>query len=347
MRFTSYFAIFFGSSGRTGSFCWVGSTESSSGSDAGVCAFEPMAATSTTNTQRKLKKVSWWRLTSRAEQDRMGPPHLGEARILQRVQEFWERKNAPDGLILAAFGGLRLQALQEGIRLSHAWEKLFLGLKLRGMDAPAAAAQLDGVFQVEHFVVDDVIQHVPRHGGMIEDTADDDGVVRGIVVAEDAAGLGLAPAHAGTGHQAMEKAAVQVLKDGLEIVEVAAGGAQQFAAAHLADKVGLADDFMARDVFAVTRGLPPIDRAAVHLGQQNVRDSLQNCVGSSFQQVGEADQQAAVAQPDGVVDVGKGEELNLEFGQGSAWTELGVGLLEDFEDAGAHGERRLARDSGH
>src|SRR5580700_7067613 len=74
MRFTSYLAIFLGSSGRTGSFCCVGSVESSSGSEVGVWAFEPMAATSTTNTQRRLKKVSWWRLTSRAEQDRMAHP---------------------------------------------------------------------------------------------------------------------------------------------------------------------------------------------------------------------------------------------------------------------------------
>src|SRR6202008_1237414 len=116
------------------------------------------------------------------------------------------------------------------------------------------------------------------------------------------------------GHQAMEKAAVQVLEDGIEIVEVPAGGAQQLAATHLADKMGLADDFMAGDVFTVTRGLPAIDGSAVHLGQQNVRDSLQNRFGSAFQQVGEANQQAAVAQPDGVVDVGEGEELNLEFG---------------------------------
>src|SRR5437899_1802576 len=173
MRFTSYFAIFFGSSERTGSFCCVGSVESSSGSEVGVCAFEQMAATSTAITHRRLRKISRWRLTSRAEQNCMGPPHWERRGFYNGLRSSGNEKMRQMAQSSRLLADCRLKALQEGIGISHSREELFLGLELRGVDAAAAAAQLDGVLQVEHLVVNDVFQHVPRHGGMVEDTADD------------------------------------------------------------------------------------------------------------------------------------------------------------------------------
>src|SRR5580765_2794777 len=104
------------------------------------------------------------------------------------------------------------------------------------------------MFQVEHLVVDDVFEYVARDAGMVEDSADNNGVMSGIVVAQNASCLGLAPAHSRTGHEAVEEASVQVFEDRVEIVEVAARRAEQLAATHLADQMGFSDDFMAGDI---------------------------------------------------------------------------------------------------
>ena len=81
------------------------------------------------------------------------------------------------------------------------------------MHTAAAAAQLHWVLQVEHFVEDDVLEHVSGHPRMVEDPADDDGVVGGIVVAEAVAGVVAAPGKLGASQEFVEEAAVQVFKD--------------------------------------------------------------------------------------------------------------------------------------
>ena len=193
-------------------------------------------------------------------------------------------------------------------------------------------------------MVDDVFQHVSGHSGMVEDPADNNGVVRRVVVAQDAACLVLAPAHAGTRHQPMKEASVEVFKDGFEVVKVSLGGAQKFAASHLADEMGFTDDFMAADVFAIARSVRVIDGAAVHLGQEDMCDRLENGLRSTFEEVGQPDEKASVAKTDGVVDVREGKKLDFQLRWAGAGAELCVGFLEKFEKSGTHGEGRVARE---
>ena len=72
-------------------------------------------------------------------------------------------------------------------------KQLLLFLKLLRMDAAAATPQLHWMFQVQHLVVHDVLGHETRHANVIEHSADDDGVVRRIEVAEQVARGTLAP----------------------------------------------------------------------------------------------------------------------------------------------------------
>ena len=51
------------------------------------------------------------------------------------------------------------------------------------MYAAAAGFDADGMFEVEHLVVEEVLDRAARSVGTIEDAADDDGVVGGVVVA--------------------------------------------------------------------------------------------------------------------------------------------------------------------
>ena len=65
------------------------------------------------------------------------------------------------------------------------------------MHAATAPAQLHGMFQVQHLVIDDVFHRVAGNPRMIEDATHDDGVVGGIVVAKAVAGVVAAPGHLG------------------------------------------------------------------------------------------------------------------------------------------------------
>ena len=94
------------------------------------------------------------------------------------------------------------------------------------------------MLQVQHLVEQDVFHRVAGHAWMVEDAADDDGVVGGIVVAETAAGVVLAPGKLRASHESVKEAAVEIVEDFFQMVVVAAGGADVLASAHLAHQAG-------------------------------------------------------------------------------------------------------------
>jgi hypothetical protein len=80
-----------------------------------------------------------------------------------------------------------LQTLEVGFCGVELGEETLFGLELAGVDAAATGFDADGVFEVQHLVVEEVLDRAARGVGTVEDAADDDGVVRGVVVAEHAA----------------------------------------------------------------------------------------------------------------------------------------------------------------
>ncbi len=82
-----------------------------------------------------------------------------------------------------------LQALEVGFCGVELGEEALFGLKLAGVDAAAAGFDPDGVLEVEHLVIEEVLDGAARGVGTIEDAADDDGVVSGVVVAEHTASM--------------------------------------------------------------------------------------------------------------------------------------------------------------
>src|SRR5208282_6764298 len=113
---------------------------------------------------------------------------------------------------------------------------------------------------------------IPRHARMVEDAADDDGVVRRVVVAKTAAGVVLAPGKLRTSHESVEEAAVEVVEHFFQMVVVAAGGVDVLASAHLADEARFGGHVVAGDVAAITVAVRALDRLAIKLGEQYVRD---------------------------------------------------------------------------
>src|ERR1700687_6150142 len=126
------------------------------------------------------------------------------------------------------------------------------------------------MLKVQHLVIDDVFQGIARDGKVVEDSTDNDRIVRGIVMSEDPAGANLTPTHAWPRHQPVEKTCIQVFEDSIKIVEETLWRAQPLMSAHLPNQVCLADDVMAGHVFAVARGVSSVNGLAIHLGQKNV-----------------------------------------------------------------------------
>src|SRR5229473_1203006 len=126
-------------------------------------------------------------------------------------------------------------------------EQFFLFLKLPRVHASPTPTQPDRVLQMQHLVKQNVFHGVARHARMVEDAADDYSVVGGIVVAEAAAGVVLAPGELRASHESVEETAVEVIEHFFQMVVVAAGRANVFASAHLADEPRFSGNVVAGD----------------------------------------------------------------------------------------------------
>lgn len=180
------------------------------------------------------------------------------------------------------------------------------------MHASPAASELDGVLQVEHFVEEDVFDSIERDAWVVEYAADDDGVVCGVVMAEAAAGVVLAPGELRASQESVEEAAVQVVEDFFQVVVVALGGADVLASAHLADEAGFGGNVVAGEIAPITGAVRAIDRLAIKLGQQDMGDRMQYGFGSAFEQVGEAHVDLSLAQANSIVDGDERIETNVQ-----------------------------------
>ncbi len=103
----------------------------------------------------------------------------------------------------------QLEAFEVGLGGFEIGKETLFGLELAGVDAAAAGFDADGMLEVEHLVVEQILDGATRGVGAIEDAADDDGVVGGVVVAEHAAGVVGAPGERGPAEEAVEEAGVE------------------------------------------------------------------------------------------------------------------------------------------
>src|SRR6266540_16899 len=198
------------------------------------------------------------------------------------------------------------------------------------------------MFQVQHLVVDDVLHRKARHVRLVKDLADHDGIVRGIVVAQQMARALRAPAHLGPPEQTIKEADIQRIEDLVQIVAAPLRRLQALASAHLPYPLRLLHHLARGDVAAVARTVRPVDRAAVNLGQKDVDDGLQHRLRRALQQVGKAQFHPAVRQANSVVDVDEGIELQLEFRKRGARPQLAVGLLQQWKQCSRQGVSRLS-----
>ena len=195
---------------------------------------------------------------------------------------------------------------------------------------------------MQHLVEENVFDGVARHARMVEDAADDDGIVRRVVVAEAAAGVVAAPGKLRASHESVEEATVEVVEDFFQMVMMAAGGADMLASAHLADEPRFGGNVVACDIAAITGAVIAINRLTIKLGEQDVSDRVQHRFRSAFEEIGKADVELSLAQADGVVDGDESIETHVHGRRGRAGTEFAIGFVEDFGELWGHVERRVA-----
>src|SRR5271165_4407609 len=223
-----------------------------------------------------------------------------------------------------------LQPLQKCLGLVQLREQPLFCLEFRPVNAAAAAPQLHGMLEVQHLVIDDVLHSASRYPEMIENPADHNGVVCGVIVGQTAARANLAPGHLRAPQQSVKEPQVELVEDLLQVVEEPTRRMNAFAPAHLPHQMRFGADVLASHVTAKSARVRRLDRLAVYLGQQNMHDRLDNAVRCAFQQVRDSHVHLGVAQADGVVHVCEGIELDTELRQRSAWPQFAVTFLENF-----------------
>jgi hypothetical protein len=115
------------------------------------------------------------------------------------------------------------------------------------------------MLQVEHLMVNDVVDGVLRDSRMIEDPTHYDGIVSGIVMTQAVAGTVAAPGELWPGQKPVEKSGVQIFKHRLQIIDPTLCRVQAFTPAYLPHQVCLSCDVVAGDVTAI-----PGRRLALH-----------------------------------------------------------------------------------
>ena len=235
-----------------------------------------------------------------------------------------------------------LEAFEVGFGLVELREETLFGLKLARVDAAAAGFDADGVLEVEHLVVEEVLDGTARGVGTVEDAADDDGVVSCVVVAEHATGVVGAPGEGGATEEPVEETGVEGLEDLVEVV-VVTDRVRMRLRPRVWRCAGLARDGLGGDMAAVPVGVGGCDGLFVELGQQNVGDGAVDGLGSVFEEVGEADVEAAFAEADRGVERGKSMETDVERRNRCAGPEVSVLLFKYWNECRGHYGLRLAR----
>jgi hypothetical protein len=178
-----------------------------------------------------------------------------------------------------------LETLEVGFCFFELGEETFFGLELAGVYAAATGFDADRVLEVEHLVVEEILDGAAGGVGTVEDAADDDGVVGGVVVAQHAAGVVRRPGEGGASEEAVEEAGVERIEDFVEVVVVAGGGGEALAATGLANVLGLAGDGFGGDVAAVAVGVGGGDGLLVELGEEDVGDGVVDVVGCGLEEI--------------------------------------------------------------
>src|SRR5712692_360343 len=148
-------------------------------------------------------------------------PHGGvpdRSILLDGSASGWRRRPRCPAPPAGSCGFAWLELFQQSFGFFEAWESLLGLAKFTRMDPPPHAMVVHAVAQVQHFMEHHVFERQRRRRRMVENPADDDGVVGWVEVAQDLARRPPAPAQQRPPQQTLEMLAVQALEDFFEVM---------------------------------------------------------------------------------------------------------------------------------
>lgn len=229
-----------------------------------------------------------------------------------------------------------LEPFDEGKGFFELREERFVGLELARVNAATHTACFYGMFEMKHFVIEEILDGVARARWPIEDAADNDGVVGSVIVAQRTLGIVLAPGEVRAAQHAAEEAGIQRVEDLIEMKETTLGAEVALASAGMADEFGLPHHGGRGGEALVAKIVGGVNGSAVELGKKDVRDCVQNRIRRALKQVGKTDVNLAFTKADGGVQGCESPETDVDGRHGCTRTECAIFFLEYRYDVEGH-----------
>ena len=214
--------------------------------------------------------------------------------------------------------------------MSVSVEQTLGSLELYGVDAtPGGSRVLNRIPDVQHLVIHDELHGHARHRGGVEDPAENDGMVRGVVVTERPTRGPQAPTEVRAGHEAVEVPKVDGFEDIDEVVVRSAWGSQFLAAPSLADGGDLRSHVFSGEMAAVAPGVVRGHRPSEKLRKKDECESFEDRGRRFFQDVSDAYLNLAVLQLNEGVRIGEIAESKLDRWKWGSWAKHAENPLKD------------------
>lgn len=194
-----------------------------------------------------------------------------------------------------------LETPEVGFGLFKVREETLFGLKFAGVNAAASGLHANGMLEVQHLMIEQILDGAARSVRAVEDAADHDGIVGRVIVAQHAAGVVGAPREDGPAKKTVEETCIQRIEDLIQIKLMTYGSEDALTASGLANVLGLSRDGFRGDVSTVAVGVRGCNGLFVELCKQDMRDGMMDGLGGVLEDVGEADVKTPFAKPNGGV----------------------------------------------
>ena len=177
-------------------------------------------------------------------------------------------------------------------------------------------------------MIHDIFHGTARYANMIEDTADNNCIVRRIVMRETLARMRATPGHLRPGQQSVKELTIECFENLVEVISLPLRRINSFTASDLPNQMRFSRNIVTGNIPTIPDCMQRLDWLAVHLGQKDMCDRLYDALRRAFQQIGDADVYHAVAQANRAVHVREGIKLHPKFGDRSSRTKLAIRLLK-------------------
>ena len=154
---------------------------------------------------------------------------------------------------------------------------------------------------------------------------------------ETIAGVVAAPGKLRPSHKSVKETAVEVVEDFFQMIVVPARGVDMLAPAHLPHQARLRGKIVTRNIPPIAGAQSAVNRLAVELGEQNMRNRMQHRIGRTFEQIGKPYVKLRLAQPDRIVDRYKRIKTDVHRRSWRARTKLSVRLVKNLCQLRGHG----------